>query len=142
MRYSSEVGIHAVGRWAVNLVVRLLTKGLRTTLPNQANVEPRFCFFTAGTIAAWIYLFNHDLHNMVGKIAWTRHKVFDQSPMSGNRNGLVLLKPVLSESSKCVEKVKQHERTSPKVNCPYCIGIKYMYRELIKLFCCSLIEPI
>ena len=121
--------------------VEYMSPGLRAT-PNRANIEPRFCSLLPNYCC--LDLFIHSRTAPYGrKLGWIRHKVFNRSTVSRNRGGLVvLLKPVLSESSKWFKEAKEHERTSPKVNCPYRTGIKYMSRELIKLFCCSLITPI
>ena len=109
--------------WAVNLNVRLLTIALRATAPNRVNmIEPSFCFLLPNYRC--LDLFTHSrTESYSRKIAWIRHKIFNRSPMSTNRGGLVvLLKPVLNESSKSIEEVKQLERTSPEVNCSCCIG--------------------
>ena len=91
--------IHSVGRWAVNLIVRLLTIKLWAT-PNRANIEPRFCFLLPNYCCLDLFI-----HSRTGpyarKITWIRRKVFNRPPMSRNHGGLVvLLKPVLIESSK------------------------------------------
>ena len=126
--------------WIVVFVCWPLDCGLYLQI--EPTASPGFVFLLRSYCC--LDLFIHSRTALYGrKVAWVRHKVFNRSPMSSNSDGLVvLLKPVLNELSKWVQEVKQHEQKSPKVNCPYCIGIKYTYRELIKLFICSLIAAI